>query len=406
MTSTWNESRTCDLHLAFARRNTDERLNMLRLATRLSSPLLRSRAAAVPLQRAAQPMLQKRHMSNYFEQQEDIDVDSVSYAFMASQAVFTGLETGIYDAIAAAGDKGLDLAALQKTTGISAPRLQTLITSLTAIKSLRRGADGMYTLSPNTSKFLVTSSKAYYGDYLRYQMGRQFYHRMGALPDVMTTGVAPSYADWFSDPETANTYTQAQHNGSMATAKYLVKKKLSLEGVTSMLDVGGGSGAFSYVFVDSTPGLTSKVLELPEVCKTGEGIKATMSQDVQNRVSFVELDATSPNWPVSDQQFEIVLMSYISGSVPESIIGALYKNAYKALKPGGRLLVHDFMVNDSLDSPALGALWALQHVTVNADGLGLCPAEVGARMTDAGFAKIETQEMIHGLTKLMVAHKN
>lgn len=379
---------------------------MLRLATRLSSPLLRSRAAAVPLQRAAQPMLQKRHMSNYFEQQEDIDVDSVSYAFMASQAVFTGLETGIYDAIAAAGDKGLDLAALQKTTGISAPRLQTLITSLTAIKSLRRGADGMYTLSPNTSKFLVTSSKAYYGDYLRYQMGRQFYHRMGALPDVMTTGVAPSYADWFSDPETANTYTQAQHNGSMATAKYLVKKKLSLEGVTSMLDVGGGSGAFSYVFVDSTPGLTSKVLELPEVCKTGEGIKATMSQDVQNRVSFVELDATSPNWPVSDQQFEIVLMSYISGSVPESIIGALYKNAYKALKPGGRLLVHDFMVNDSLDSPALGALWALQHVTVNADGLGLCPAEVGARMTDAGFAKIETQEMIHGLTKLMVAHKN
>ena len=98
-------------------------------------------------------------------------------------------------------------------------------------------------------------------------------------------------------------------------------------------------------------------------------------------------------------------MSYISGSVPESIIGALYKNAYKALKPGGRLLVHDFMVNDSLDSPALGALWALQHVTVNADGLGLCPAEVGDRMTAAGFGQIETQEMIHGLTKLMVAHK-
>ena len=37
------------------------------------------------------------------------------------------------------------------------------------------------------SSFLVTSAKYYYGDYLRYQMGRQFYHRMGALPDVMTT---------------------------------------------------------------------------------------------------------------------------------------------------------------------------------------------------------------------------
>ena len=100
-------------------------------------------------------------------------------------------------------------------------------------------------------------------------------------------------------------------------------------------------------------------------------------------------------------------MSYISGSVPEGIIAKLYANAYKALKPGGRLLVHDFMVNDSLDGPALGALWALQHVTVNADGLGLCPAEIISRMGDGGFdtSKCETMEMIHNMTKLIVAHK-
>ena len=120
---------------------------------------------------------------------------------------------------------------------------------------------------------------------------------------------------------------------------------------------------------------------------------------------IAELDATSPDWPVKDAEFDIVLMSYISGSVPEAIIAALYTNAYKALKPGGRLLVHDFMVNDSLDSPALGALWALQHVTVNADGLGLCPAEIIDRASAAGFGKCETMEMIHGMTKLIVCHK-
>ena len=87
------------------------------------------------------------------------------------------------------------------------------------------------------------------------------------------------------------------------------------------------------------------------------------------------------------------------GSVPEPVIESLYTNAYKALKPGGRLLVHDFMVrhrlcivcstpfvakalplraalqvDDSLDGPPLGALWALQHVTVNASGLGAAAA--------------------------------
>ena len=55
-----------------------------------------------------------------------------------------------------------------------------------------------------------------------------------------------------------------------------------------------------------------------------------------------------------------MLMSYISGSVPEPAVGPLYANAYSALRPGGRLVVHDFMVDDSKDGPELGALWALQ----------------------------------------------
>ena len=376
---------------------------MLRLASRS----LRSLRCAPSPSMAASACLRTSHRSLSSAPAEDVDIDSVAYGFMASQALFTGLETGIFDAIDKAGEKGMTLKDLQDATSITAPRLQTLLTSLVTIKCLSRTSAGVYSVSPNTARFLVTTSKQYYGDYLRYQMGRQFYHRMGALPDVMLTGEAPSYASWFSDPEVAATYTEAQHNGSVATAKYLVKKKLGIDGVSTMLDVGGGSGAFSYVFVEKTPGLKSTVLELPEVCRTGEGIKAKQSADVQGRVEFKELDATSPNWPVDDGVYDIVLMSYISGSVPEAIIAKLYANAYKALKPGGRLLVHDFMVNDSLDGPALGALWALQHVTVNADGLGLCPAEIISRMGDGGFdtSKCETMEMIHNMTKLIVAHK-
>lgn len=77
-------------------------------------------------------------------------------------------------------------------------------------------------------------------------------------------------------------------------------------------------GAFSYVFTEATPGLTSTVLELPEVCRSGESIKTQQSASVQERVKFVELDATSPNWPVDDTAFDVVLMSYISGSVRQT----------------------------------------------------------------------------------------
>jgi SAM-dependent methyltransferase len=326
---------------------------------------------------------------------------------MASQALFSALELKIFDAIAAKGEDGATTIDIKKACGIDAPRTQTLLTSLTAIKCLRRSEGGKYTLSPNTAQYMVTGTRHFYGDYLQYQIGRQFYHTMGNLPEVMKTGKAPSYASWFSDPAVAQTYTQAQHNGSVATAKYLIKKKLQLGGISDMLDVGGGSGAFSYVFVGATPGLKSTVLELPEVCRTGNNIKKDQPPDVRERVNFVELDATSPDWPVSDTSFDVVLMSYISGSVPEPIIQALYNNAYKALRPGGRLLVHDFMVDDNLEGPALGALWGLQHVTVNAGGLGLCPKEISDRTAAAGFdaSRTESMEMIHGMTKLVISYK-
>ena len=78
-----------------------------------SAPLLRSVGAPRAVAAAARPLLsaRRREMST-FEASDDLDVDSVSYGFMASQAIFTGLELGIFDAIAGAGDSGLALAAL------------------------------------------------------------------------------------------------------------------------------------------------------------------------------------------------------------------------------------------------------------------------------------------------------
>merc|ERR1712048_692675 len=101
-----------------------------------------------------------------------------AYGFMASQALFAALELSLFDRIQEAGKAGATAEHLKKACGIDAPRLQTLLTALTAVKCLRRSPDGHYTCSPNTERFMVSTSRQYYGDYLRYQIGRQFYHTM------------------------------------------------------------------------------------------------------------------------------------------------------------------------------------------------------------------------------------
>eukprot|EP00931_Biecheleriopsis_adriatica_P075762 TRINITY_DN49551_c0_g1_i1.p1 TRINITY_DN49551_c0_g1~~TRINITY_DN49551_c0_g1_i1.p1 ORF type:complete len:362 (-),score=57.42 TRINITY_DN49551_c0_g1_i1:116-1201(-) len=339
------------------------------------------------------------------EAPEDVDLDALAYGFMASQALFAALELGVFDKLAAAA-KPLTVDELATACGLKARPLQTLLTALVSARCMRRNAtDGTYSNSPSVAKFMVTSSKAYYGDYFKLQIGRLFYARMGHLAAIMKGEEGLDYSTWFSDPAVASLYTSAQHNGSLATAKSLFKK-MPLSGVSQMLDVGGGSGAFSMVAAHLEPGLQATVLELPEVCKEGRRLlQSEASAEVQPRVKFVELDATSPSWPVADGQYDTVLMSYLSGSVPEPVIGQLYVNAMKALAPGGRLIVHDFMVDDSKDGPALGAYWALQHVTVNPDGLGLSPDEVGSRMKAAGFQEIKAFDMIDRMTKVVVGHK-
>ena len=275
---------------------------------------------------------------------------------MASQAIFAGLEIGLFDVLGESDRGGLTISELNANCGITAPRLQTLVTALVSAKSLRRdGETGRYTLSPNTARFLVKSSRQYYGDYLRFQVGRQFYGRMGGLSDALISGAAPTYAEWFSDAETAATYTRAQHNGSTATARALVKKLDFLDspggGVGQaagkglrLLDVGGGSGAFSYVFAAAHPHLEATVLELPGVVAAAAPILAEQAPDVRARVRYAELDVAGGEggrgWPTAPGTFDAVLMSYISGSVPEPAVAHIYAQAHAALKPGGRLIVH------------------------------------------------------------------
>jgi len=334
---------------------------------------------------------------------DDVDLDGLAYGFMASQALFSALELGIFEHLS---QKPLTASQLRGACGVDAPRLQTLLTALVAVKCLRSDqAAGTYTNSPNIARFMVQSSKAYYGDYLRYQIDRIFYHRMGRLTEVMQGGEVLDYQTLFKDTEVAAMYTKAQHNGSLATAKQLLRK-IDLKSVRRVLDVGGGSGAFSIVLARAEASLEATVLDLPEVCAAGRAIAAEEAPGIASRVRFAELDAAEPgDWPTPTASFDVVLMSYLSGSVPETALATLYANALKALVPGGRLIIHDFMVSDTLDGPPLGALWALQHVTVNPQGLGLYPKDICDRVLAAGFARADAMEMIQDMTRVVVGHK-
>ena len=121
-----------------------------------------------------------------------------------------------------------------------------------------------------------------------------------------------------------------------------------------------------------------------------------------DRITFVESDARDVAWPMDN---DVVLMSYLLSAVSEAATVALLGRAYKALRPGGRLLVHDFMVDDDRSGPPLAALWLLNAITIDADVATLTPAWLRRTVRNAGFDECAVTPVVPGTTRLLSARR-
>jgi 2-hydroxy-4-(methylsulfanyl)butanoate S-methyltransferase len=83
----------------------------------------------------------------------------------------------------------------------------------------------------------------------------------------------------------------------------------------------------------------------------------------------------------------------------------LLRKAWDALCPGGRLLIHDFMLDDNETGPALAALWFLQYLSGRVDGISFSAATLTAQAMNQGFDSVADQVVIPEITKLVVCTK-
>ncbi len=328
------------------------------------------------------------------------NISAIAFGFMASKALFASLHIDIFGALA---DGPKTVPDLTDSLGVVEQRLETLITALVALGLLTR-QDNHIANSPASDQYLVRENPNYFGDYLRYQIDRQMYPFMANLDKVLvgeTDEVAyASYVDWMADKTQAELFSRSQHSGSLGPGAVLAKKLELGPDATTLLDVGGGSGAFSIMFCKRYPNLQATVIDFPNVIEVG--LKFVAEEDLEDRISFIATDGTEHDWP---QDQDVVLMSYLLSGVPANTISGLCEEAYHVLKPGGLLAVHDFMVTDERAGPPLAALWQLQHMVYTPDGIGLTPGFLDQKMTGAGFEVVSNARLIAGMTRVMVGRK-
>ena len=333
---------------------------------------------------------------------EDVrQISALTYGFIASKALFAALDLDLFTKIA----KGTEtVPALAEATGIPPNRLRTLLTALKTI-GLISEAEGKFTNAPATEAYLVSGAAGDFRDYIRVVNGGFLYEGLHHLEKSMRgERIFPDKGFYegivYSEGGVGGSaFSSAQHAGSLGPAR-LMARRVDLAGVTKLLDVGGGSGAYTLAFLKQNPKLQATILDFPETTETARRYAAEAG--MSDRVAHVQGNAITTEWP---GQQDVVLMSYVWSAIGGNDIKTLARRAFEALKPGGRVLVHDFMVNDQHEGPGFAAWYLLAALLDNPGAECLTPGFVEAALRDAGFVIEGTETMLDEITQLTHARR-
>jgi len=281
------------------------------------------------------------------------------------------------------------LAELQADLSLAERPAIVLTTALRAMLLLEKDATGRFCLTPIAAEHLVRGEEFDVGSYLSLaatspgvvEMVERLRTNRPAGLSGDEAGAAFIYRDGM---KSAMEQTQlAEHftlalSGRAKNVAPVLAEKISLNGVTTLLDVGGGTGIYSIAFLRANPNLRAIVFDRPEVLKTAE--KFAADYGVADQIQLIPGDMFADPLPKSD----IILLSNILHDWDVTECQILVDRCASSLNPGGRLIIHDVLLHDELDGPLPIALYSAALFTFT-EGRAYSVAEYNRMLTNAGL---------------------
>ncbi len=314
------------------------------------------------------------------------DVNDMIRGFMPSRAVLTALELDIFSA---AGE-GASSDQVAASIGGDPRGTEMLLNCLVALKLLEK-SNGTFRNTALSRRFFVQGSPDNACPALLHTAN--LWRRWSTLTDCVRAG-GRVYRD--SNHGFAGTFIAAMDRNARERAPLLVEA-VGADRVKHMLDLGGGSAAYSIAFAKANPQLRSDVLDLPEVVVlSNEYIgKAGLSA----RIRTVPGDMLTASLP---KEYDLVLISAICHMFGPEENRALLGRAHAALVPGGRVVIQDFILEADKTAPRFAALFALNMLVGTHQGASYSEPEYDAWLREAGFSDIR-RVRLPGPSGLMIA---
>jgi predicted nicotinamide N-methyase len=326
-------------------------------------------------------------------------LQKIAQAYWESAALMAAVELEIFTAVAHGHDT---TAGVARAAGISMRNAERLLTALTAMTLLERQTDSQggerFTNAADVQRFLVKDGERYAGPWILFTKPRwEAFGKLGEHLRRQEENHLGQYTEFTVDD--ARRYHAATYSIGMGAAR-LFSRSVDLSGRKLLLDLGGGSGAYSIVATRTFPGLKAIVLDLPPVAVVASEYIA--ANDAADRVSTLPGDFTKTEFP---QGVDVVVMASNLPQYEPALIRLVVGKAFAALVPGGEMHLVGETLHDDRRGPLSAALWGLNEAVQGSTGVAHTEGEVKGYLQDAGFTDVTVYPFVPGVLSRVTGRK-
>lgn len=159
--------------------------------------------------------------------------------------------------------------------------------------------------------------------------------------------------------------------------------EVKIGGARRLLDVGGGPGTYTAAFLRAVPALTATLFDLPPVVEIAR--ERLSAAGLLGRVTLVPGNFETDELPGGH---DLAWLSAIIHQNGPDQNDALYGRIFRALVPGGRLVVRDHVMESDRTRPRAGALFAVNMLVGTAQGGTYTFDEIRSGLGRAGFVRV------------------
>lgn len=251
-----------------------------------------------------------------------------------------------------------------------------LLNALAAMQLLVKTGD-VYVNTEESRRYLVRSSP----DYVGYIIGHHHHLVNGwnRLDEAVREGRPVRGRPSFEDPEVRRNFLLGMYNLASLLAPQ-VARQIDLSGRQRLLDFGGGPGTYAVHFCRQNEKLEAVVFDRPTTRPFAEDIIARYG--LETRIAFRAGDYLSEPIPGT---YDAAWVSHILHAEDPQTCSELLQKIHAALRPGGVIYVHDFLLTESLDGPLFPALFSLNMLQGTTGGQSYSRGQIESMLQAAGF---------------------